>query len=121
MIVLDYKDTRPIYEQIVERFQTLILSGALPVDEQLPSVRSLAVELSINPNTIQKAYAELERRGFIYAVKGKGNFVTYKEELMEYKKKELREKLDKIVEEAREVGIAKTTIIYYLENGGENL
>ncbi len=121
MIIVDYKDTIPIYEQIVERFQTLILSGALPVDEKLPSVRSLAVELSINPNTIQKAYAELERRGFIYAVKGKGNFVTYKDELMEYKKKELQEKLDKIVEEAREVGIAKTSIIYYLENGGGNL
>lgn len=121
MIVVDYKDTRPIYEQIIERFQNLILTGVLNVDEQLPSVRSLAVELSINPNTIQKAYSELERRGFIYTVKGKGNFVTYKEELMEYKKQELRKKIDDVVEEAREVGIAKTAIIYYLENGGESL
>ena len=66
----------------------------------------------VNPNTIQKAYAELERRGFIYAVKGKGNFVTYKEELMEYKKKELREKLDKIVEEAREVLFHLIQLVY---------
>lgn len=121
MIVVDYKDTRPIYEQIVERFQNLILTGVLAVDEQLPSVRSLAMELSINPNTIQKAYSELERRGFIYTVKGKGNFVTYKEELMEYKKKELKKKLDDVVEEAEEVGITKTTIIYYLQNGGASL
>ncbi len=121
MIVVDYKDTRPIYEQIVERFQNLILTGVITVDEQLHSVRNLAMELSINPNTIQKAYAELERRGFIYTVKGKGNFVTYKEELLEYKKQEIKKKLDDVVEEAREVGIAKTTIIYYLENGGEKL
>lgn len=121
MIVLDFKDTRPMYEQIVERFQTLILTAVLPVDEQLPSVRSLAVELSINPNTVQKAYAELERRGFIYTIKGKGNFVTCNDGLMRYKKQELQTKLDKIVEEAREVGIAKTAIVYYLENGGEIL
>ncbi len=121
MIVVDYKDTRPIYEQIIEKFQNLILSGALPVDEQLPSVRKLAMELSINPNTIQKAYTELERRGFIYTVKGKGNFVTFKEELMEYKKKEIKKKLDDVVAEANEVGIAKTAIIYYLQNGGESL
>ena len=69
MIIIDYKDTRPIYEQIVERFKTLILKGAMQADEQIPSVRSLAMELSINPNTIQKAYAELERQGFIYGFK----------------------------------------------------
>ena len=74
MIVIDYKDTRPIYEQIVERFKTLILKGAMQSDEQMPSVRNLAMELSINPNTIQKAYAELERQGFIYTVKGRGSF-----------------------------------------------
>ena len=65
MIILDLKDSRPLYEQIVERFQHLILCGALPEDEKLPSVRNLAIELSINPNTIQRAYGELEREGFI--------------------------------------------------------
>ena len=69
MILIDYKDTRPIYEQIAERFKTLILKGVMQPDEQMPSVRSLAMELSINPNTIQKAYAELERQDFIYTVK----------------------------------------------------
>lgn len=59
MIILDYNDKRPIYEQIVDKMQTLIAGGALEPDEKLPSVRSLAVELSINPNTIQRAYSEL--------------------------------------------------------------
>ena len=76
MIILDYRDRRPIYEQIVERFQELMMSGGLEQDAQLPSVRSLAMDLSINPNTIQRAYAELERKGYIYSVKGKGSFVA---------------------------------------------
>ena len=59
MIILDYKDARPIYEQVVDKFQKLILTGALEPNTKMPSVRSLAVELSINPNTIQRAYAEL--------------------------------------------------------------
>ena len=81
MIVIDYHDKRPIYEQIVDRFQMLILNGGLEPDEQLPSVRSLAVELSINANTIQRAYSELERRGLIYSIKGRGNFVSSQKEV----------------------------------------
>lgn len=105
MIMLDYKDTRPIYEQVVEKFQTLILKGVLEPDAQLPSVRSLAFELSINPNTIQRAYGELERQGFIYTVKGRGGFVRYNEDLLEIRKKRLREQLSGILEEARELNI----------------
>ena len=62
MIGIDLQNRKPIYEQIVERFQTLIVSGALEADSQMPSVRALAVELSINPNTIQKPTASLNRR-----------------------------------------------------------
>ena len=105
MIMLDYKDTRPIYEQVVEKFQTLILKGVLEPDAQLPSVRSLAVELSINPNTIQRAYGELERQGFIYTVKGRGGFVRYNEDLIEIRKKRLQKQLADILEEARELNI----------------
>lgn len=76
MITIDYKDRRPIYEQIVERISQLVAGGVLKPDEQLPSVRQLALELSINPNTIQRAYSELESAGIIYAQKGKGNFVS---------------------------------------------
>ena len=72
MIVLDYQDRRPLYEQIVEKFRILILKNALPPGSRMPSVRQLAMELSINPNTIQRAYMELEQDGLIYPVKGKG-------------------------------------------------
>ena len=82
MIVIDYHDKRPIYEQVIERFQMLILNGALEPGEQLPSVRSLAVDLSINPNTIQRAYGELERRGLIYSIKGRGNFVSSQKDVV---------------------------------------
>ena len=72
MIALDYRDARPLYEQIADKFQTLILKGVLEPNSRMPSVRSLAVELSINPNTIQRAYSELERMGFLYTAKGRG-------------------------------------------------
>ena len=86
MIILDYRDRRPIYEQIVERFQELMVSDVLEEDSQLPSVRSLAMDLSINPNTIQRAYAELERQGYIYSVKGKGSFVADNSHIRDSKK-----------------------------------
>ncbi len=105
MILLDYKDTRPLYEQIVDKFQTLILKGVLEPDAQLPSVRSLAVELSVNPNTIQRAYAELERQGFIYTVKGRGGFVRYHESLLEVRKEKLKEQLLAVLREAKELNI----------------
>ena len=92
MIILDYRDRRPIYEQIVERFQELMMSGGLEQDAQLPSVRSLAMDLSINPNTIQRAYAELERQGYIYSVKGKGSFVADNSVLKDGRKQALLKK-----------------------------
>lgn len=76
MIYLDYQDRRPIYEQIVEKFRNLILNNVLPPGSKMPSVRQLAVDLAINPNTIQRAYMELEQEGLIYPVKGRGNFVA---------------------------------------------
>ena len=83
MIILDYQDRRPIYEQITEKFRTLIYQGALPAGCRLPSVRQLAMELSINPNTIQRAYMTLEQEGLIYPVKGKGNFVAETRQIQE--------------------------------------
>lgn len=75
MIVIDYKDRRPIYEQIIASVENLVARGIFESNSQLPSVRQLAMELSINPNTIQRAYSELERAGVIYSTRGKGNFV----------------------------------------------
>ena len=111
MIVLDLKDSRPLYEQIVERFQHLILCGALPEDEKLPSVRNLAMELSINPNTIQKAYGELERNGFIYSVKGRGNFVAANNGLKEAKKEEIKTQILALVKEGESIGLTKDEIV----------
>ena len=76
IITVDMRDRKPIYEQLIENIRTLAVQGYLKPDEHLPSVRVLAAELAINPNTIQKAYAELERQNVIYAVPGRGNFVS---------------------------------------------
>lgn len=116
MILVDYKDTRPIYEQIVERFKTLILKGVMQPDEQMPSVRGLAMEQSINPNTIQKAYAELERQGFIYTVKGRGSFVLGGSSLVEQRKREYLEQIIKLVREVLEIGMTKMEIVMEIEN-----
>ena len=99
MIAIDVQSRKPIYEQIVERFETLIVSGVLAPDSQLPSVRALAMELSINPNTIQKAYAMLEQEGFIYPVRGRGNFVSGDETL---KKKKLEIPQETFISRVRE-------------------
>ena len=115
MIVLDLKDSRPLYEQIVERFQHLILCGALPEDEKLPSVRNLAMELSINPNTIQKAYGELEREGFIYSVKGRGNFVASNHNLKEVKKEEVKQQILALVKEGEAIGLTRKEVIALLQ------
>ena len=76
MLTLNYRDSRPIYEQIKDGLRRMIVTGAMKQDEKLPSVRSLATQLSINPNTIQRAYNELEAEGYIYSVAGKGSFVS---------------------------------------------
>lgn len=115
MIIIDYKDTRPIYEQIVEKFKILILKGGMQPDEQMPSVRNLAIELSINPNTIQKAYAELERQGFIYTVKGRGNFVSGDSRLVEERQKECLHKILELAEEAMEIGLSKAELMREIE------
>ena len=92
MIFIDYNDKRPIYEQVTEKIQTLILNGVLE---------------SINPNTIQRAYSELEREGFIYSVKGRGNFVKMNENLIIKEQEKLLIKFKENVEELRARGILK--------------
>lgn len=118
MIFIDYKDARPIYEQVTDRFKTLILRGVLKPDEKMPSVRNLAVELSINPNTIQRAYAELERQGYIYTVKGKGNFVSDSEMLIGKYREEIFAQLAELCETALEVGISREEMIRSIQDGG---
>ncbi|MPN38018.1 hypothetical protein SDC9_185540 [bioreactor metagenome] len=76
LITVDFKDRKPIYEQLVDNIRTLAIVGLYKADEQLPSVRQLALDLGINPNTIQKAYTELERQGVVYSLLGRGNFIS---------------------------------------------
>lgn len=107
MIVIDYQNRKPIYEQVVERFQRLILTGAMEPDTQMPSVRALATELAINPNTIQKAYTILEQKGFIYPVKGRGNFVSGNQELKEQEQNVFFQRLGTLIQEGKELGVSK--------------
>lgn len=108
MITIDYQRKLPLYEQIAGRFQALILRGVLPADRQMPSVRSLAVELSINPNTIQKAYSLLEQQGYIYSVKGKGNYVSDVTALAEQKRKHIMKEAERLLSIGKDMGIARS-------------
>lgn len=123
MIHLDYKDSRPIYEQVADRLKELMILGVLEEDSQMPSVRSLATELSINPNTIQRAYAELERNGFLYSVKGCGSFVGSIGRLREAKQRELKEKVAVLAEEAKSLGMDEEAFVRMAKEqfGGEAL
>lgn len=111
MIVLDYRDRRPIYEQLTDKLAELMLQGILKENEQLPSVRSLATELSINPNTIQRAYAELERQGLTYSVKGRGSFVSENSMIREKRIKEVLASFETAVELAVKADIAKDRLL----------
>ena len=105
MISLNYRDSRPIYEQIKDGLRKLIVTGAMAPDEKLPSVRALATQLSINPNTIQRAYNELEGEGYIYSVPGKGSFAAGNDSADEARRKELLEKLRELAAELKYLGV----------------
>lgn len=115
MIALNYRDSKPIYEQIKDGFRRLIITGGLETDEKLPSVRELAVSLSINPNTIQRAYRELEAEGFIYSVAGKGSFAAAVSEVSKEREEELLKKFDQVVKEYMELTHNKDALIQRIE------
>lgn len=110
MIFIDYRDKRPIYEQITEKLQNLIIQGVLKPESKLPSVRTLALELAINPNTIQRAYAQLEKEGYLYTVKGKGNYVSPETEWKEDKRKEIFQEAEHLVSHAKAIGILEAEL-----------
>lgn len=117
MINLDYKDGRTLHQQIEDGFRELIISGILQTDEQLPSVRELSISLTVNPNTVQKAYKELENAGLIYSVKGKGNFVSPAKEYKNDKRIEaLYDELRTAVKELMYLGEAKDKIENLINN-----
>ena len=99
MIQLNYRDSKPIYEQIKDGLRRLVVSGAVRTDEKLPSVRELATSLSINHNTIQKAYRELEQEGYIYTIAGKGSYAAQRADVATGRNEELMKEFDEIVKE----------------------
>ena len=111
MIVLDYRDKRPLYEQVTEKIAHLIIRGALAPGSKMPSVRQLALDLSVNPNTIQRAYAQLEQDGYLYSVVGKGNFVSETFEWKIGKLKELKKELTGLITQAQAAGMTKEDVI----------
>lgn len=111
MIVLDYRDKRPIYEQVVEKLEHLIICGGLEANSRLPSVRSLAMELSVNPNTVQRAYAQLEQDGYIYTVLGRGNYVTARSEWQTGKFESLTREFEELLQKAHDAGMPKEDLL----------
>ena len=110
LIQINYNDSRPIYEKVKDSLRQLILSGALAEENKLPSVRELAVSLTINPNTIQRAYRELEQEGYIVSVPGKGSFVARGGGAKAARRKELTEKLLAAAAELEALGLSRAEI-----------
>lgn len=115
MVNLDYRDSRPIYLQISDKLRERIAAGVLAPGDRLPSVRELAVELSINPNTIQRSYRQLEMEGYIATVAGKGCFVCGKPNGSPEEERELFKTFDKCVRRLLELGIPMQELAARLE------
>lgn len=112
LIAVDTRSRKPIYEQLVENIRACVLSGDLAPGEQLPSVRALAGELAINPNTIQRAYNELERVGVTISVPGRGSFISEDiTRLVDSRRRTSLEAIDEKMREAKNIGVAKAEVI----------
>jgi GntR family transcriptional regulator len=108
VITVDTRDRKPIYEQLTENIRRLVLQGVLQPHEQLPSVRALAVELAINPNTIQKAYRLLEEEGILVSFAGSKSLLQFDEELLDkYRKELLTAEAKKYIEEVKKMGLTE--------------
>ena len=113
MIQINYRDARPIYEQIIDGFRRQILQGILAQDDKLPSVRELAGSLTINPNTIARAYRELEHDGYIYTAQGRGCFVAGIPDRNEARINELKQTLKTTIDELKLMGVKKEEVDDY--------
>ena len=99
MIQLNFRDSKPIYEQVEDGIRKLVVNNLIAADEKLPSVRELASKYALNPNTISRAYKELEEQGYIYTMNGKGTFVAANEKVNDMRKEELLQQFDELVKE----------------------
>ena len=115
-IPLDYRSRTPIYEQIKEFIILEIAKGNLQPNEKLPSLRQLSSELSLNINTIKRAFSELESQGITYSVAGKGIFVSDDQKGKKLYVKDITENIIKEVEDAKNLGVTKEQMIEIVNN-----
>lgn len=121
MIQLNYRDSRPIYEQVKDGIRKLAYSGVVEPDEKLPSVRELASTLAINPNTISRAYKELEQEGFLYTLTGKGTFINQEFDLNDRRKEELLQQFDKLTKELLDSSVTEEELIKRIQERKMNV
>mgnify|MGYP005853135811 CR=1 FL=1 len=120
MIQLNYRDARPIYEQVRDGLRHLVVTGALQAGDKLPSVRALASSLAINPNTIQRAYESLEAEGYVYSIPGKGSFAAPRTGVHEERRDRLLGQFDSLTAELLYLGVTRDRLIARIrEKGGE--
>lgn len=117
MIQLNYRDPTPIYQQIKDGIRRLIATGVIQEGEKLPSVRALASQLAINPNTIQRAYNELEAEEIILSIPGKGSFAAEKTDRNALRKAELLQQLKALLHELRSLGVTSEKLQGVLQGG----
>lgn len=119
MLQLNYRDAKPIYEQIKDGIRKLLLSKAIEPDEKLPSVRELASSLAINPNTISRAYRELESEGYVYSKQGKGTFAASPALIKQMRREELLVEFDDVVSELFILSVTREELGQRMERLGE--
>ena len=122
MLNLDYRDARPIYEQVRDGLRRLMVTGAIREGEKLPSVRTLASSLAINPNTIQRAYEALEAEGYLYSVPGKGSFAAPHTGVDRGRREELLVRFDAVTAELLYLGLSGEVLMERVRRleGGES-
>lgn len=118
MLKIDMRSRTPIYEQIIDSIKELVVKGVIIPGEKLPSVRDMAKDMTLNPNTVQKAYQELERQGIISTLRGKGTFISLDIKVNDkiQKQTKLVEELKKIVVEAIYLDLSKNELVEYIKN-----
>ena len=114
-IQLNYKEARPLYEQIKESIRKMVISNAFLADEKLPSVREMASQLAVNPNAIERAYQELEQDGYVYRRKDEGTFVAKENRVNEMRRRELMQKFDLVVRELSELSVSSNELAERVE------
>ena len=120
MFSINYRDPRPIYEQVKFSLRRLILTGTMQPEERLPSVRELSGRLAVNPNTVQRAYRELESEGYIYSIPGKGSFVANDKKVDPGRVDTLLKQFDEAVTELTFMGYTQSDLIRRIQEGGSS-